>query len=546
MSATSKRRALSVATTAACALALTSCGTQQNAKQASGDAASQAQRQTSLTTSATKTPIKHVVVIFDENVSFDHYFGTYPRAANTDGTHFTAAKDTPRANTLRTAHLLHHNPNLYDPSRLRHSQAMTCDQNHNYLPEQKAAHAGRNDRYVQNTSVDSCTGLYGSPGLTMDYFDGNTVTAMWNYAQHFTLSDNFYDTTFGPSTPGAINLVSGQTHGVVAVDPVHLQRVTDPYAVVDPNAHGVGTMINDPDPAFDDCSNTNHTSTNNLAKLKGKNIGDLLNRRHVTWGWFQGGFKPTVRHTGTTPAVCGASHENIGGAEELDYSPHHNPFEYYRSTANPHHVAPSSLHAVGHSDRAHHQYDLSVFNRTVKAGNLPAVSFLKAREYQDGHAGYSDPIDEQHFLVHEINLIQRSKQWKNTAIVIAYDDSDGWYDHQSTKLLNASRSHTNDAAHCKHSKAGMAGGYLDRCGPGPRLPLLLLSPYARSNFVGHRMIEQTSIIKFVEQNWHTGRIGDASFDARAKPITGLFDFSHPTNRRVILKPNGAVKRISHF
>ena len=85
---------------------------------------------------STATPIKHVVVLFDENISFDHYFATYPKAANTDGTRFTASKKTPRnIDTLAHAGLLTKNPNQYLPKRLTPAQAMTCDQNHSYGPE---------------------------------------------------------------------------------------------------------------------------------------------------------------------------------------------------------------------------------------------------------------------------------------------------------------------------------------------------------------------------------------------------------------------------
>src|SRR5262249_52976023 len=144
----------------------------------------------------TKTPIKHVVVIFGENISFDHYFGTYPHAANTDGTPFHAMPHTPRVDGL-SPKLLTHNPNAYHPSRLTHEQALTCDQNHGYQAEQQAVDGGKMDKFVEFTEVDKCTGqpiLFGEPGLVMDYYDGNTVTAMWNYAQHYAMSDNSFDT----------------------------------------------------------------------------------------------------------------------------------------------------------------------------------------------------------------------------------------------------------------------------------------------------------------------------------------------------------------
>ena len=480
----------------------------------------------------TATPIKHLVVIFGENVSFDHYFGTYPDAANTDGTRFTARPGTPRVDGL-TKKLREHNPNAYDPRRLAPSQAMTCDQDHGYSAEQKAVNGGKMDKFVENTSTDTCTGqpiLFGEPGLAMDYYDGNTVTGLWNYAQHYAMSDNSFNTVFGPSTPGALNLVSGQTHGGYAVNPVTHEKVSDSYVVQSPDSNGVGTVTNDPDPAFDDCSDTNHTAKNNLAVLTGPNIGDRLNAKKLTWGWFQGGFRPTGKANGY--AVCGATHTNVGGNAVVDYSPHHEPFQYYKSTSNPTHLAPSSTAAIGHTDRANHQYDLTDFDSALAAHNLPAVSFLKAAEYQDGHAGYSDPTDEQHFLVDTINKLQKSPEWASTAVVLAYDDSDGWYDHKAPPRVNGSTDKALDTSWC--GTAPVSGGYQDRCGYGPRLPLLVVSPYSRVNHVDHNVTDQSSILRFVEDNWRTGRIGDHSFDARAGSLSGLFDFARPHAGKLIL------------
>jgi phospholipase C len=515
--------AVSLAT--AGSLALASCGS--GGTRTTGLAAAESPVRTS-------TPIKHVVVLFDENISFDHYFGTYPKAANTDGTRFVAKKHTPKVNGL-SQDLLTRNPNRYNPRRLTHEQVLTCDQDHTYGKEQLAVDGGRMDKFVQNTEKDKCTGqpiLFGEPGLVMDYFDGNTVTGLWNYAQNYAMSDNSWDTVFGPSSPGAANLISGNTHGVYAVDPVTHQKVSDSYVVQSPDANGVGTLINDPDPAYDDCSDNNHTSKNNLGVMTGRNIGDLLNARKVTWGWFQGGFRPTGSANGY--AVCGATHPNVGGIAAVDYSPHHAPFQYYESTANEKHLPPSSVAAIGHTDQANHQYDLTDFDVALKAGNMPAVSFLKAAEYQDGHAGYSDPLDEQRFVVGTINKIQQSPEWRSTAIFIAYDDSDGWYDHVAPKITNGSSDATQDTAMCGAVRA--AGGYQDRCGPSQRLPLLAISPYSRVNHVDHTYSEQTSVLRFIEDNWGVGRIGDASMDAQAGGVGGLLDFRRPRAERLILDP----------
>jgi phospholipase C len=487
----------------------------------------------------TSTPIKHVVVLFNENISFDHYFGTYPNAANTDGTRFTAKPNTPAVDGLSTS-LLTNNPNGVNPKRLSSSQPLTCDQGHGYLAEQKAYNNGLADKFPQYTGVETCSSPdIGLPGLVMDYYDGNTVTALWNYAQNYSMSDNSYDTVFGPSTPGALNLISGQTGNGYAVTAAGV-KTTDAGVVADADANGLGTVIGDPDPGFDDCGN----NSNHLVET-GKNIGDLLNAKNVSWGWFQGGFGATTAATATTKAVCAAAHTNVGGASIRDYNAHHNPFEYYASTANAHHIAPASIDEVGNAGQANHQYDLSYFYKAIDADKLPAVSFVKTSEYQDGHAGYSDPIDEQQGAVSLINALEKSKDWKSTAVVIAYDDSDGWYDHVAPPNVNSSTSAVNDglngAGVCNTASRLPLGGNPDRCGYGPRTPLLVVSPYSKSNYVDHSVTDQSSILKFIEDNWGTGQIGGGSFDSVAGSLNSMFDFSKRTSHRVILDPKtGAV------
>ncbi len=456
---------------------------------------------------AASSPIEHVVVLFQENISFDHYFATYPLAANKPGEPpFVAAANTPSVNGLTPA-LLAHNPNAANPVRLGPSQAVGCDMDHEYRAEQEAFDGGLMDKFVEKTSSDEA-GCQTSD--VMGYFDGNTVTALWNYAQRFALSDNSFGTGFGPSTPGAINLVSGNTHGA---SPPEL--AIGPYALT---KHG--TMIGDPDPSFDDCS------SGITAAMRGTTIADLLNSKHITWGWFQGGFRRTDFKNGK--AVCGDRSTNIAGASVVDYSPHHEPFQYYQTSANPHHLPPTGV--IGTSDQANHQYDLRDFYAALAAGHLPAVSFIKAKKYQDGHAGkkYSDPLDEQAHLVEIINAIQKSPDWKTTLIVIAYDDSDGWYDHVMPPIVNGSEIAELDAlngpGHCGTVKPG---AYKGRCGYGPRLPLLVISPYARRNYVDHSLTDQTSIIRFIEDNWNLGRIGNQSMDALAGSLSGMLDFEHP-------------------
>ena len=561
----------------------------------------------------TRTPIRHVVVIFQENVSFDHYFGTYPTAANTDGQRFHASPFTPAVDGLTPAsssslppslrhstNLLTSNPNSSPPARLDSSPTgaaggaggqLTCDQDHNYSDEQQAFDNGNMDRFVQSVGTGDGTkspfGTACDAKQVMDYYDGNTVTGLWNYAQHFAMSDNSYGTTFGPSAPGAINLVSGDTGSVDTAHEVNTPPISTPTSPNgDITADGVGgfSLTNDAQPYWDDCS------TRDAVAMSGQNIGDLLNARGLSWGWFEGGFRPSTSFsaalaaTGNTgqptsqftpdefknagfqnsvpnssnQGICDAVHP-VGGALggtgqwgfKDDYIPHHEPFQFYASTANPHHLTipanptgqdtRAGLEEIGRDTQSYtndvpqfntpnHNYDTSDFDQLVAAiskrelpgSALPAVSFLKAPGYEDGHAAYSDPADEQQFVAKEINALEKTPDWRSTAVIISYDDSDGWYDHAFSGVSNQSLSPadnlTNTATTLPTSgqcgprpqTTTPLGGEQGRCGLGPRLPLLVISPFARHNYVDHNLSDQASIINLVEYNWRLPGIGGSA------------------------------------
>jgi len=276
---------------------------------------------------------------------------------------------------------------------------VTADQDHGYTDEQKAFDSGLMDLFPLHV---------GSPasdtGTNLGYYDGNTVTALWNYAQHFAMSDSSYSTTFGPSTPGAINLISGQTNGVAAT----LNGTT---FEVD-GGSGSLTLISDADPIADVCSNP----TRNQVQMGGQNIGDLLSAAGVSWGSFMGGFNLSAMNSNGTTG-CARRSTGLSGTT-ADYIPHHAWFQHYASTSNPSQARPASINEIGNKGPANHEYDLTDFFAAVSAGNFPSVSFLKAQAYQDRHAGYSNPLDEQTFLVSLTNFLERQPTWKSTAIVV--------------------------------------------------------------------------------------------------------------------------------
>ncbi|GAC1526241.1 MAG: hypothetical protein NVS2B16_34580 [Chloroflexota bacterium] len=259
----------------------------------------------------------------------------------------------------------------------------------------------------------------------------------------------------------------------------------------------------------------------------------MLNAGNATWGWFNGGFRDnTTKHADLAyDQYVGTNPAKDPNGSLTDYSAHHESFQYFASTSNPHHLAPSSVATIGTTDQANHQYDMSDFWSAAYAGNLPAVSFLKAPRYQDGHAGYSDPLDEQAFLVDTINQLQSLPSWKSTAVIISYDDSDGWYDHVRSPIVN--RSNTPIDAGC----GSVTDGAPARCGYGPRLPYLVISPYARTNYIDHTLTDQTSTLRFIEDNWLGGqRVSAQSFDNKAGSINGMFDFSQTGAHRLYLNP----------
>jgi phospholipase C len=238
---------------------------------------------------------------------------------------------------------------------------------------------------------------------------------------------------------------------------------------------------------------TRIATTGASVAMSGTNIGDELNAAGISWGYFKRGFRPTTTFAqatgGTQPTsdfiphefanatfyqsvpnateggLCNADHA-IGSAPgetgqfgyNNDYSDHQEPFQYYASTANPHHLSVptgangmdtlAGLEEIGHDtqsyvngqpqfDTPNHQYDMTDFDQLVAAigrgelspSALPAVSFLKASTYETGHAADSDPADEQQFVTREINALERTPDWSHTAVILMYDDSDGWYDH---------------------------------------------------------------------------------------------------------------------
>jgi phospholipase C len=355
------------------------------------------------------------------------------------------------------------------------------------------------------------------------------------------MSDNAWGDTFGPSTPGLMEMFAGQTNGVVPGLGTSGNEL--------PDGQGGFTLIGDIDPTGDMCSSKTTT-----VSATAKNIGDLLNAANIPWGSFVGGFNlQTINDNGTTGCARSTVSPVVGVAIP-DYVAHHIWFQYFASTANLSHARPTSTKAIGFTkvpgtnkiDPANHAYDLDDFFTSVGSGNFPAVSFVKMAAFQDAHPGNSDPLDEQTGLVTLVNFLQEQPDWDSTAVILAYDDSDGWYDHAFSPTTQGSfspKDALNGTGDCgipgqTPEPNGLKGlPVAGRCGPGPRLPFLVISPFAKQNYVSHVFITQASIPRFIEDNWLNGeRLGGGSFDATTGSIMDLFDFNQKKSTKLILDP----------
>ena len=182
------------------------------------------------------------------------------------------------------------------------------------------------------------------------------------------------------------------------------------------------------------------------------------------------------------------------------------------------------------------------------------MSYLKAAGYQDGHPGpqNSNPLDEQDFLVSTINHLQSLPEWSSTAVVLAWDDSDGQYDHVFPPNVHHSGNATLDglygttALHAVPGRVRRASTRpCDAVRDAVRVRRALAAadrvPYAQDNHVDHTLTDQTSVLKFVEDNWGLGRLGHESFDAEAGSLSDMFDFSRQREDRLILNPTPATR-----
>ena len=441
------------------------------------------------TEAAARSPIEHTIIVYQENISFDHYFGTFGHgsAGIPDGA------------------LVTHSPSnaAYSPFRLDgQTQDITCDVDHGYADMIKMADHGAMDMYTQfgndkavadpsSASSSTCPSLESQPAgpaLSLGYYDGAPGAASaplqnyWNLASHYTLADNFFQGVYGPSTPGAEWLVAATNN-----------------------------TVGDPNPLNDKCESDYAGS---MPQQDIPNLGSEASSAGVSWAWFQGGFGAC-----TTTATNG-------------YSAHHDPFQYFTSTADLNHnwaYDPNFAYA----DPSQHQRDLSLLDDaldgTAVGGTiptLPSISWVKAPTEADGHPKTSGPAEDDRFIGDLVNRVKASPYWGHTAIIVAFDETGGWWDHVAPPELTGNfapwDSGSPNLTGCQYPGNGAACG---EGGFGPRMPVLVISPHARKQFVDHDQMDTASLDRWVEWDYGLPALGVwGDRDVNAGSLRGAFDF----------------------
>ena len=435
------------------------------------------------------SPIKHTIIVYQENISFDHYFGTYGRGANG----MPAGTKLTHTNGATT-----YGP--YSPSKLNgQTQAYTCDVDHGYTDMIQMANHGRMDMYLQygnnktvpNPSTStSCPSFEANPigqALALGYYEGSPgdpsspLQNYWSLAHRYTLADNFFQGVYGPSTPGAQWLVAATNN-----------------TVHDPNP--IGDVCNDYAPSI---------SPQNIP-----NLGAEASAKGVSWAWFQGGFGKCV------------------GSATNGYSAHHDPFQYFASTADlSHQWAWDPKLNYAQADR--HQRDLDLFYAALSGSpvngrvpDLPAISWVKAPSASDAHPGYSSPVADDQFVGELAKRLKASRYWKDSALMVAFDESGGWWDHAAPPDLGGRfATWVNGQPNltgCQYPGDGLPCG---EAGLGPRMPMLVISRFAKRGYVDHNLLNTASLAKWVEWNHHLPPLGVwGDRDVKAGSLLGAFRF----------------------
>jgi phospholipase C len=416
--------------------------------------------------------LNHIVVIYQENWSFDSLYGKFP-GANGLG---NAADTTPQVDkdgkpyvTLPQPQNTSFNPAVPDPRFPTDLPVQPFDTTQFVGPNQQTGdlvHRFYQEQYqIDGGTMDQFVAWSDAAGLVMSYYDATNMPE-GKLAQQFTLMDNFFHSAFGGSFLNHQFLICAcvptwpdAPESIVAQVDASGMMVKDGQVTPDGFAVNTSYSVNTPHPA---------SATALLPSQTAATIGDRLSEKGIPWAWYSGGWNTAV----------------LGHPDPL-FQAHHQPFAYYANYAD------------GTPGRTDHLRDESDFYTDVAAGRLPAVSFVKPLGPDNEHPGYATLQNGQLHVADLISAIQNSPAWDDTAIIITYDEHGGRWDHVPPPVI-------------------------DHWGPGLRVPTIIISPFARKGFVDHTQYETASILKLIETRWQLEPL--STRDAAAGDLLTAFDF----------------------
>jgi acid phosphatase len=489
--------------------------------------------------------IQHVVVIYEENWSFDALYGSYPGANGSSGTSSIQQLQCPVGGTSDSvplggappALIVAANPtgpwpcgwqglsggvsdnnvpvgstiapfdiDTYDPPTTK-----TGDLWHVFWHEQLQIDNGALE--PANGSMDKFVEYASNPGMVYSYYNG-TILPEGQIARHYTMADNTYHSAFGGSflnhqwmicacTPvwnqplPSTNLTTFESFwnpSTKALNDGKLTFMPTPQTAPGPQTGGtyydVNTTYSQNLPA------PGTPADEQLAPIPPttKTIGDLLTDAtpSLPWKWYSGGFAQALANPTAANMCAGATATNPTN-NIPDSGPcfqwHHQPFVYFQRWGG---TGGSALPA------SEHLQDDTKFYTDLSGGTLPAVAFIKPVGIDNDHPSYSALAEGEANTQKYIQALCNSNYWKNTVVIITYDENGGRWDHMTPPKI-------------------------DQWGPGTRVPMIIMSPYAKANNVDHTQYESVSILSFIEKLFNLPSLG--SRDAAAAPLTNAFNFT---------------------
>ena len=379
---------------------------------------------------ADTSAIQHLIVIVDENHSYDNVFGTYPGAHG-----FYPLPGTPQADGLSKTdfNLTLSGQRVYPHMLLSTAQGSIA---HGYFAELRDYAHGSMSGYVSENQREMTRYHYQAPvNQPMGYYNYRTVGPLWDYAQHFAMADHWFQPVFGPTITNLLYLVAGRA----GVDGHNAYYTGVPYY-----------------------------------HFRFSNIGDELSAHGVSWVWYQGNWN--------------------GNRNQIE----DNPFMFF--------------HNYQTGNYKTHIRDTSQFSYDVSHNLLPAVSFIKPPVGLDAYPGANMQVGLR-YTENLVNEVMASPYWPSTAIILTFDESGGWWDHVTPPQISTP----------------------DLQGMGPRIPMVLVSPWAKMNYVSHQVYNADSILRFIETNWNLPSLTEV--DKTANNLLPLFDFSHPNSSKFYLGTN---------